>query len=267
VRHRARRGAGHGGGSQDRWLISYADFITLLFAFFTVMYAVSTVDAGKVAPAAASIQEAFSGGPAGSTGAPGVRPGSDQGLTPRAAAPVLAPPNPPIERPSVPADLDVDAVRRRLAAELADAVANGRLEISSDARGLVLSLPVEATFATGSAEVHPEARALVARIGATVKPFGNALRIEGHTDDLPIRTVQYQSNWELSTARASAVVAYLIGAAQLEPGRLSAAGYAEFHPRVPNDSAANRARNRRVDIVVLNTAAAREEPSGARVSP
>jgi chemotaxis protein MotB len=245
---RTRRTGGHSPASQDRWLISYADFITLLFAFFTVMYAISTVDAVKVAPAAASMQQAFSG----ETPAPRTA----------AAGPVTVP---PVQARTVPPADDVDAVRRRLSSELSDAVANGRLEISADARGLVLSLPVAATFATGRAEVHPDARALVARIGASVKPLSNALRIEGHTDDVPIRTARYESNWELSTARASAVVAYLIGAAQLEADRLSAAGYAEFHPRVPNDSAANRARNRRVDIVVLNMAAGREEPT-ARVS-
>jgi chemotaxis protein MotB len=249
---RRRRGVpAHGGGSHDRWLISYADFITLLFAFFTVMYAVSNVDAGKVAPAAASLQKAFSGevAPAGNTLA--------------SVSPHAAPANPPV---APTADTSLETVRHRLSTDLSDAIEDGRLEISTDPRGLVLSLPVEATFSTGSAEVHARARTLVARIGTTVKPLGHALRIEGHTDDVPIRTAQYESNWELSTARASAVVAYLIGAAHLEPARLSAAGYAEFHPRVPNDSAANRARNRRVDIVVLNIAAGREEPSGTRVS-
>jgi chemotaxis protein MotB len=235
-----------GGGGQDRWLVSYADFITLLFAFFTVMYAVSTVDARKVAPAASSIQEAFS---------------MPEERQPEQAKTATAPPA------ADAAAGDIEEVRRRLAEELSDAVDSGRLEITSDLRGIVLSLPVEATFATGSADVQAEARALIARIAASVRPLGNALRIEGHTDDVPIRTAQYRSNWELSTARASAVVAFLIGAAEVEPVRLSAAGYAEFHPRVPNDSDANRARNRRVDIVVLNSATSLEEPSSAPVIP
>jgi chemotaxis protein MotB len=76
------------------------------------------------------------------------------------------------------------------------------------------------------------------------------VRVEGHTDDVPIRTARYQSNWELSTARASAVVAYLVEVGKLDPERLSAAGYGEFHPQVPNDSPEHRARNRRVDLVV-----------------
>ncbi|MGH9373705.1 MAG: flagellar motor protein MotB [Vicinamibacterales bacterium] len=254
VRVRARTAGGRASGGHDRWLVSYADFITLLFAFFTVMYAVSTVDAGKIVPAASSIQHAFSM-PASSPVVVTVPELANvtKSVVPR--APIVP-----------PAAGGLDSVRRRLAAELSDAVTSGRLEIADDARGLLLSLPVEATFATGSADVHPDARRLIGRIAATLRPLENAIRIEGHTDDVPIRTARYGSNWELSTARASAVVAFLIGSARLEPVRLSAAGYGEFHPRAPNDTATNRARNRRVDIVVLDPAVSREEPSrgGAR---
>jgi hypothetical protein len=100
----------------------------------------------------------------------------------------------------------------------------------------------------------------MARLAKTLRPLGNSIRIEGHTDDRPIHTARYSSNWELSTARASAVVAFLIETHDFAPGRLSAAGYGEFHPRVANDSPTNRARNRRVDIVILNSASAAQEP-------
>jgi chemotaxis protein MotB len=231
---RSRQPVGHRSAVQDRWLVSYADFITLMFAFFTVMYAVSTVDDRKMTPAATSIQAAFS-----------------------------------IATPSVPAAADVtttavddlEEVRRRLSLELTDAIDSKRLDITRDARGLVLSLPVEATFATGSADVQSDARVLLGRIATVLRPLDNGVRIEGHTDDVPIRTARYGSNWELSTARASAVVAFLIESARFEPARLSAAGYAEFHPRVANDSADNRASNRRVDVVVLNPASKRDEPA------
>lgn len=236
------------GGGQDRWLLSYADFITLLFAFFTVMYAVSTVDAVKVAPAVSSIHEAFSLPADTRTPGPAVQPTSPLVPPVRVA---LTPPN------------DLEEVRRRLSLELAEAVESGRIEITSDVRGLVLSLPVKATFDVGSADVQAEARALIAQIATTLRPLANPLRIEGHTDDVPISTARYGSNWELSTARASAVVEFLITTARMAPSRLSAAGYAEFHPRAANDSVANRARNRRVDIVVLNAAATGQEPSGS----
>jgi chemotaxis protein MotB len=239
----------HGRNSQDRWLVSYADLMTLLFAFFTVMYGISTVDADKLGPAASSFQTAFSSNsvvePIAFDGGTSLSPSS-----PVVAAEAIMP---------TPAS-NLGDVRQRLSVELADAIGSGRLEIVDDPRGLVLSLPVEATFATGSADVQRDALTLIGRLAATVGPLGNALRIEGHTDDVPIRTARYGSNWELSTARASAVVAFLIAAGRIEPARLSAAGYGEFHPRVPNDSAGNRARNRRVDIVVLNSVTGREEP-------
>jgi chemotaxis protein MotB len=244
----------NGRNSQDRWLVSYADLMTLLFAFFTVMYGVSTVDADKLGPAASSLKNAFSTSV--------VEPiASERGSSLIASSPVVA------AEPIVPQPpSNLGDVRQRLTVELGDAIGSGRLEIVDDPRGLVLSLPVEATFATGSADVQPDALQLIGRLAATVGPLGNALRIEGHTDDVPIRTARYGSNWELSTARASAVVAFLIGEAKIEPARLSAAGYGQFHPRVVNNSAANRARNRRVDIVVLNSVARREEPPSAEPS-
>lgn len=240
----------HRSTAHDRWLVSYADLITLMFAFFTVMYAISTVDADKLTPAANSLQSAFATvpGPASAVVA-----GEAKSERP---TPVMAP-----VRVTASSATTLDHVRRRLDVELADAVESGRLDIAEDVRGLVLSLPVEATFASGSADVQPDARALIARLAAALQPLGNAVRIEGHTDDLPIHTPRYGSNWELSTARASAVVAFLIDTAHVSPARLSAAGYGEFHPRVPNDSTVNRARNRRVDIVVLNAAALEDEPA------
>jgi chemotaxis protein MotB len=241
--------------------VSYADFITLLFAFFTTMYAISTVDARKLAPMASSLQKAFdseaaaegvlaSGGPAGAGSA---------SARPRVADPVVV-----MEKGKTGKTLS--EIRAQLGKELGDAVALGRLELSDDPRGLVLSLPEGATFDVGRAEVSASARDLMARIAETLRPLDNAIRIEGHTDDTPIHTARYGSNWELSTARASAVVAYLIETHAFGPERLSAAGYGEFHPRVANDSAENRARNRRVDIVVLNSASAAQEPPATKAT-
>lgn len=231
------KASGQARGGPDRWLVSYADFMTLLFAFFTTMYAISTVDEQKLAPLASSLQAAFDGAPAGK---PAIVPPATLVPPANAVAPVL----------------DIDAVRAQLEAALADAIAAGRLEIVQDARGLVLSLPDDAVFEIGRADVTAPARDVVGTIAATLQPLPHDVRIEGHTDDVPIRTARYASNWELSTARASAVVAFLIEQAGIAPGRLSAAGYGEFHPRAANDTAANRRRNRRVDIVVLMSGAA-----------
>jgi chemotaxis protein MotB len=110
-------------------------------------------------------------------------------------------------------------------------------------------LPESATFPMASAEATPAAQGLIDRVAATLGPLDVTVRIEGHTDDTPIRTARYTSNWELSTARASAVVARFIDQ-RMDPRRLSAAGYGEFHPRASNGTAAGRASNRRVDVVV-----------------
>jgi chemotaxis protein MotB len=213
----------------DRWMVSYADLVTLLFAFFTTLYAASTVDARKMTPMATSLHEAF------------------------AAHEAPAAPEPRDSAAAAPVARRDDDLYRHLAGALQGAIDEQRLELIRDARGIVVTLPDDATFAVGSAEVTPEARALIAVVGNALGEVANHIRIEGHTDDVPIRTSRYQSNWELSTARAAAVVAFLVTSAGIESGRLSAAGYGEFHPRGPNGSPADRARNRRVDLVILET--------------
>jgi chemotaxis protein MotB len=152
--------------------------------------------------------------------------------------------------PPVPIDPLVP-VQDSLRLQLDDAINDGRLELIRDSRGLVVSLPESATFSPASTEVTDGARELIARVAAIVQASGHPMRIEGHTDNVPIRTARFRSNWELSTARASTVIAFLIETLAYDPAQLSAAGYGEFHPRVPNDSVENRARNRRVDIVIL----------------
>jgi chemotaxis protein MotB len=221
-------------GGHDRWLLSYADLVTLLLALFTTLYAASSVDAGKLAPLQTSLREAFDAPPVMET------------RNPRGA---IVPPVTVVNAQAMQDDLEL-----RLMKELAEPLQLQRVAIHRDARGLVVSLPQEAAFATASTDVSSEARELIGRVAAAVAPTANGLRIEGHTDNVPIRTARYSSNWELSTARASAVVAFLVESAKFDPARLSAAGYGEFHPQVANDTPENRARNRRIDVVILGTA-------------
>jgi chemotaxis protein MotB len=223
-----RKGTHPPGGGQDRWLLSYADFVTLLLAFFVTMYAISNVDATKLEPAASSMRMAFEG--------------RREHTVPLPEGGSVVPPVP--VDPLIPVEAD-------LRLRLDDALDAGRLELIRDSRGLVVSLPESATFPAASTEVTDGARELIARVAAIVQASGHPMRIEGHTDDVPIRTARFRSNWELSTARASTVIAFLIETLAYDPAQLSAAGYGEFHPRVPNDTAENRARNRRVDIVIL----------------
>jgi chemotaxis protein MotB len=232
----------------DRWLVSYADFTTLLLAFFMALYTVSDVDQRKLAAAASSVRAAFdSVEPVTSTVARPAQP-PHTGVLPaaRGVVPGLA---------SSDAAAAMARVRLRIEQELAGAITAGQLEIGADDRGLVLSLPESATFAVPSADVTPTAETVIDRVATTLEPLAVAVRIEGHTDDTPIRTARYSSNWELSTARASAVVARFIEQ-RVDPRRLSAAGYGEFHPRASNATPDGRASNRRVDVVVIPSASA-----------
>lgn len=218
--------------SRDRWLISYADFMTLLVAFFATLYAASLHPAATMTTAAAAP-------------APVVAPAA-------APAPEPAPPDPAL--------LLRAEVERALAPELAA----GYLQLIDDRRGLVIEVPEAGSFDIGQADLTPEAAGMLSRVATMLAALPNAVRVEGHSDPTPIRTARFASNWDLSTARATRVVEFLITTSGLAPARLSAAGYGEFRPRTGNDTAAGRTRNRRVDLVLLNDATVRaEEPVGS----
>jgi chemotaxis protein MotB len=227
--------------------VSYADFMTLLFAFFTTMYAVSTIDSSRLTSVAAGLHDAF-----------GVTPPepSTAGMSVATRPSILAAgsgvvgPGTPVER-GVQAPDPREAIERALDADLE---AN-RVRLTEDRRGLVLSIPEAGAFPPGSAEMSDAARDVMTRLAAALEQLPNAVRIEGHTDDVPIHNAHFNSNWELSTARATFVVQFLLQEGGLEPDRLSAAGYGAFHPVAENASPDGRARNRRVDIVIAPPAA------------
>jgi len=225
--------------SHDRWLVSYADFVTLMFAFFTTMYAISSVDAQKLDTMAEALSVAF-----------------DQSSG--AVAPPFDPTDPTLLEAAARAR-ELAGLRDQLATHLADDIDDDLVDLRLDGRGLVISLHEAGAFATASAELAPAAETLIATVGLAVRDLDNIVRVEGHTDDRPIYTERYRSNWELSTARATSVVTFLVENMSIPSERLAIAGYGEFRPLGPNDSDANRARNRRVDIVVLSTDTARSE--------
>jgi chemotaxis protein MotB len=230
--------------SSDRWLVSYADFSTLLFALFATMYAISNVDAKHMPSVAEVVQSAF----------PDAR---GRSIVPPAG--VL--PEPGASRKPIPGP--AEDIRQIVARELAAEIKMRRVDLGLDHRGVILSIPESGLFAIGSDQMSANARALMIRIAAMLARLehGNAIRVEGHTDDTPVHSARFRSNWDLSTARATEVVTLLVDRG-ISPARLSAAGYAEFHPRTANRSADDRAMNRRVDLVILNDTTARsEEPA------
>ena len=250
--------------NHERWLVSYADFITLLFAFFVVLFSSSQVDKRKVGKIAAAIQEAFQ--------QMGIFETANSGV-PMVTADPLPTENieliengkgmsgrgqkaSPFEKMlgSLNAQKDLDALQKQLTSALGPEIARHEVVLKASREGLVISLQEIGFFDSGSAELRPSSEATVQRIAQVLGAQPNNLRIEGHTDDVPIHNAQFTSNWELSTARATEMTRLFITHYNFPAMRLSAAGYAEYHPVANNGTVEGRAQNRRVDIVVLASA-------------
>lgn len=220
----------------ERWLVSYADFITLLFAFFVVMFATSQVDTQKVGRFTESFSKAV-----------GIDVFPENGKTMLGGNAALAATTVNGKgQEMLPSELED---LRMTLQKKADHQEISGVEVIVRRNELVLRLADNVVFDSGTDEIRPQARTVLGRMAGDLKPRHLAVRVEGHTDDRPIKTPRFRSNWDLSTARATAVVADFIGAG-IEPERLSAAGYAEFHPVASNSSTEGRAQNRRVDIIV-----------------
>jgi chemotaxis protein MotB len=240
--------------NHERWLISYADFITLLFAFFVVMYATSKADQKKQAEAAASINSAFralglfqSASPAkdSQTAAAALATSQDVPVTPVNVVmgdEMLA--SPEVQQ-------DFERIKRQLEGLLSNQIAKHVVALRIGREGLIISLREAGFYDSGSAAPHPASIATLGQIAEALRATPYDIRIEGHTDNVPIHTELFDSNWELSTARATHMARIFIIGHQFAPARLSASGYAEYHPATTNASADGRAQNRRVDIIVL----------------
>jgi chemotaxis protein MotB len=239
------RRKGHGGGhaNSERWLLTYADLITLLLAFFIILYAVSMSDKTSVADLSRELSSAFHVTSGGSDrpldGSPNVLFGGGA---------LLPEPKAMMEMQD---KLQKDLAKTK--GSQGDADAGAGVTTTLTERGLVISLANSSFFEPGEAYLKPRALAALQTVARLLDDSKRNIMVEGHTDDSPINTERYPSNWELSTARATSVVRFLITAHAIPPKRLSAAGYGEYYPVVPNNSNLNRARNRRVDIVILRS--------------
>ncbi|MGD0212157.1 MAG: OmpA family protein [Terriglobales bacterium] len=252
--------------NHDRWLVSYADFITLLFAFFVVLYASSQVDKRKVGKLALAIQVAFQ--------EMGVFQASTTEIPIDVTEPMPFNTVQAIENSQRAASLgriasrpegplgtgeengDLAELQTELETALAGEIKRQEIAMLREPDGLVISLREIGFFESGSAQLKSASEAAFDRIAGMLRQRDYRLRIEGHTDNVPIHTPQFSSNWELSTARATEVVRLLIVREGFDPNRLSAAGYAEYHPIATNRTAEGRGMNRRVDIVILGHALA-----------
>jgi len=234
---------------QDRWMVSYADFITLLFAFFVVLYAFAKADQKKQMQVSQAIDSAFY--------SLGIFPDVTRKPAKSAASgtdPAAIPMNIVMgEDVLSPARVkeDLNDIRRDLEQRLSNQVATHTVSIQMGRDGLVISLREVGFFSSGSATPKPETLPTLRQIAASLGHTPYDLRIEGHTDNIPIHTAEFDSNWELSSARATRIARLFLDMKAISPERISAAGYAEFHPVASNVTADGRAENRRVDLVVL----------------
>jgi chemotaxis protein MotB len=226
--------------SHDRWLISYADFITLLFALFVVLFAFAKADQKKQIQVAAAITGAFH--------EMGVFTGSAS--SEQASAPTGAVMTEEIVSTAKVKD-DLDQMRHELEKTLSKEIEKKSVSIEMTREGLVISLREAGFFASGSATPKPESVPVLRQIAEKLGRSPYDMRVEGHTDNIPIHTAEFDSNWELSSLRATRIARIFLDLQAIPPERISAAGFAEFHPVASNDTEDGRAKNRRVDLVIL----------------
>lgn len=230
----------------ERWLVSYADFITLLFAFFVVMYAISTLNEGKYRVVSDALNQAFRHDRVVSAQTTGEAPINRTNAGPPPVRPVIRAP---------------DALRRaqqqkllnladRITEALKPLVQSGQVRLTRLPRGVAVEISASVLFAPAQATLQPESIEALRAVARVIADTDNAVQVEGHTDNLPMASAQYPSNWELSAARASSVVRVFLGYG-VAANRLTAIGYAENRPVEANDTAEHRARNRRVTLLIL----------------
>jgi chemotaxis protein MotB len=247
--------------NHERWLVSYADFITLLFAFFVVMFATSQTDKGKAQQVSDSVKKALEGDKmtqvisailGGSVTDKGK--GNAQMRGPGGSRQAAAE-----KKDEKLAELLPSL--KVLSEELKNEIAEGKITISMQARGLVVSFNQAALFPPGGDAISPDSYDGLEKVASAILKISNPVRLEGHTDSTPISTVRFRSNWELSSARSIAILELLSNKWGVPRNRLSIAGYADTAPLASNDTEIGRARNRRADIVILNEQGVLAEPA------
>lgn len=248
---------------RERWLVSYADFITLLFAFFVVMYAISSVNEGKYRVLSSTLTGAFVT-PAQSMDPIqiGEQVRTQMPVSGEYAAPNAHPdnPNPPAiietvkdEPPPVTAPVmgkPLAAVEDELTDNLSGFIDKDLVSVNRTDRGIEVEMKSKMLFTSGSARLSRDSLGVLKGVAQIIKPLSNQIRVEGHTDNVPIKTVSFPSNWELSAARAASVV-HLFTRFGVDSSRMAAIGFGEFRPIAANDQEEGRQKNRRVAMVIM----------------
>ena len=252
---RSKKPAAH--ENHERWLVSYADFITLLFAFFVVMFASSQGDKSKAKQVSDSVKEALEnggvpsavrelwGGTVDDKGKGNALMRGPGGTKKAETEPDAKPEIPPVSAELLPS-------MEYLSGELKDEIKTGKIQMRLETRGLVISLREAAFFSSGDDAITAESLPSIEKMANVLQGLPNPVRLEGHTDSVPIHNSRFRSNWELSAARSIAMLEVLSKRFGISAGRFAVAGYADTIPVDSNDTDEGRAHNRRVDIVVVN---------------
>jgi len=237
----------HEGGAQ-RWTVSYSDFVTLLLAFFAGLYSLEVQRADAAVPEIAETE------PDPQPQPPPPPPPPPPPVITQCEEPIpfVGPPMPERAPPRLPTkeELILEDVVREL---VRDPALAGRVRLEPDPRGIRLSLGSSVLFKPGKDEVRNSARGTIAKVAAALRRLEGSITVEGHTDNLPVLTWAFRSNWELSTARATEVLLALVEVHGVDPSRLSAAGYGQYRPIATNDTQEGRSMNRRIDVVLSPT--------------
>ncbi|SHK86857.1 chemotaxis protein MotB [Clostridium cavendishii DSM 21758] len=228
--------------NHERWLVSYADFMTLLMIFFVVMYAMSNIDSTKYKQMSDSLRVAMGGGK--------TVVGTNEAANIQEAKPEVKPAEETEEQKE---EKKLEQVKKEVDGYINTNQLTGSVVTSIEERGLVISFEDNIFFDSGKADIKDGVRTKLDSVATILKKIDNYVRVEGHTDNLPINTAMFQSNYQLSAMRAANVVEYLVVKDGMNGAKLSSVGYGEHRPVASNDTEANRSKNRRVDVVILNS--------------
>lgn len=228
---------------KDKWLLTYADLVTILVIFFIMLYAMIEVDIERFETIIVAVQQEMGGaeGDIFDQAGPAMTPGE---IEPTDVAELA-------RQQEAAETAKLLKLKERLEAYLYEQKLQDQVIVNLEERGLIVSFMDAALFPSGSDRMHPASVEIITGIGEMLARENNHIRVEGHTDNIPIRTIRFPSNWELSLARATQVLRKLHEKSKIAPQRLSATGYGEYRPVRPNDTAANRQLNRRVDLIIL----------------
>ncbi len=228
------------------WLVTYGDMITLMMVFFVVLYAMANTDLQNFQKIALSLRIAFNGqSQFPSSEVLQTQPDTSQAsVTDTNAAPLFFDNLPPKRRDFVRISTELNSYAQELGV-------TGDISVNMSMEGVIISLSEKLTFEPGEAGLRPEVVKVLDRVVEMLVPIDNKIRVEGHTDSIPTNNPLYPTNWELSVLRSVSVVRYLIEEGNIAPERIQAAGNAEFKPVATNDTRANRALNRRIDIIII----------------